>query len=74
MTATSDHQQKIQYSQAALCSVQVTCTRKKTVQETGTYYRGITINWYLSIVNMTYENIILLIGWFQFGTVYLIMW
>jgi len=35
---------------------------------------GITINWYLSIVIMTYENIILLIGWFQFGTVYLIMW
>jgi len=34
-----------------------------------------TINWYLSIVNMTYENnIILLIEWFQFGTVYLTMW
>ena len=33
-----------------------------------------TINWYLSIVNMTCENIILLIEWFQFGTVYLIMW
>jgi len=27
---------------------------------------GITINWYLSIVNMTHENIILLIEWFQF--------
>jgi len=35
---------------------------------------GTPINWYLSIVNMIYENIILLIGWFQFGTVYLIIW
>jgi len=36
--------------------------------------QGIIINWYLSIVDMIYENIILLIEWFQFGTVYLTMW
>jgi len=35
---------------------------------------GIMINWYLSIVDMTYENIISLIEYFQFGTVYLTMW
>jgi len=36
--------------------------------------QGIIINWYFSIVDMIYENIILLIEWFQFGTVYLTMW
>jgi len=34
---------------------------------------GIIVNWYLSIVDMTYENIILLTEWFQFGIVYLTM-
>jgi len=32
------------------------------------------INWYLSIVDMTYENITLLIEWFQYGTVFLTKW
>jgi len=35
---------------------------------------GIIINWYLSIVDMTYENIILLIEWFQYGIVFLTKW
>ena len=35
---------------------------------------GIIINWYLSIVDMTYENIILLIEWLQYGTAFLTKW
>ena len=35
---------------------------------------GIIINWYLSIVDMTYENITLLIEWIQYGTVFLTKW
>jgi len=35
---------------------------------------AIIINWYLSIVDMTCENIILSTEWLQFGTVYLTKW
>jgi len=35
---------------------------------------GIIINWYLSIVDMTYEHITLLIEWLQYGTVFLMKW
>jgi len=53
------------------CNLQL-YLRSESVHAMHLLLEGMIINWYLNIADMTYENAILLIEWFRFGTVYLL--